>query len=64
MRIAICDDEQSTLMTLSDFINKTYHDMDMLVERYSSGESLLNTVEKEKRNYDLLLLDIEMKEID
>ena len=64
MKIAICDDDISVLSSITAFINKTYHDIDILVDRYSSGESLLNSLEKEKHGCDLLLLDIEMNGID
>lgn len=64
MRIAICDDDVATLVSISDFITKTYRDIDLLTDLYSSGEDLLTAVEKKNKGYDLLLLDIEMKGID
>lgn len=64
MRIAICDDDAEVLASLSDFINKTYHDIDLLTERYSSGESLMRAIEKQGISYHLLFLDIEMGGID
>lgn len=64
MRIAICDDEVAVLSSLSDFINKTYRDINLLTEQYSSGETLIRAIEKQGMSYDLLFLDIEMDDID
>lgn len=64
LKIAICDDEVSTVEALSNFIYKTYRDMDMLIDKYFSGKDLLAGIEKQHKNYDLLLLDIEMEGID
>ena len=64
MKIAICDDEAVTRDTLSDFIEKTYHSLDLIVDKYSSGQSLLQALAKKRHSYDLLLLDIEMPGLD
>lgn len=64
MQIAICDDDPAVLADLSDFINRTYRDMDMLVDTYPSGEALLAAMDKRPQSYDLLLLDIELAGLD
>ncbi|MDO4280141.1 MAG: LytTR family DNA-binding domain-containing protein [Peptococcaceae bacterium] len=64
MRMAICDDDAAVLSSLTDFINKTYHDIDVLTDRYSSGEALIRAIEKRGLSYDLLFLDIEMGGMD
>lgn len=63
MRIAICDDDVSVTTALYTFINSAYKDIDMLIERYSSGEELLKTIKSNDKSYELLLLDIEMNGI-
>lgn len=64
MRIAICDDNKSVidsvknaLLQCKDYITN------MIIDEFYSGESLLEHYKKGGR-YDLLFLDIHMKEID
>ena len=62
--IAICDDDESQLDSLrslvSDWIRSLGHSCEILC--YPSAEAFLFAYEEEKR-WDILLLDIEMKEI-
>lgn len=58
LRIAICDDNQEFANHEASII--TRHDSDACVDLYPSGEDLLNIGEK-IREYDLILLDYEMK---
>lgn len=64
MKIAICDDDWHMQQTLRLFIDQTYQDLDMLVDGFTSGESLLAAVQKQIQPYQLILLDIEMRGID
>ena len=64
MQIVICDDDPAVLASLSDFINQTYRDTNMLIETYSSGETLLAAMDTRPQRHDLLLLDIEMAGLD
>ena len=62
IRIAVCDDEQEVVQKINDSITyfQTENKSDFTVEKYYSGESLVNS----KKKYDLVFLDIEMKELD
>lgn len=60
MKIAICDDEESQRMLLSNYLKEWGKDRENFVEIscFSSGESFLFAWEDE--TFDLLILDIEM----
>lgn len=62
IRIAVCDDEQEVVQKINDSITRfqTENKSDFTVEKYYSGESLINSEKK----YDLIFLDIEMRELD
>lgn len=60
MKIAICDDDWNMQNTLRIFIEETCQDNDMLVEGFTSGESLLAAINKQSRPYEMIFLNIEM----
>ena len=59
IRIGICDDDLKIRKQLIQIINE-YEKSSNKVATYSSGEELL----KEKKNFDVLFIDIDMKGID
>ena len=58
MKIAICDDDLVLNRKLHQFIFETYHDIDLRIDEYRSGEEFLQKISTSKLTYDLLLLDI------
>ena len=63
MRIAICDDNQTFAKTLADYIEAEYKSLDLLIEFFASGEELVAYYQADKPGFDVILLDIEMKQI-
>ena len=63
MKIAICDDDLVLNKKLHQFIFETYHDIDLRIDEYRSGEEFLQKISTSKLTYDLLLLDIEMDKV-
>ena len=63
MKIAICDDDLVLNRKLHQFIFETYHDIDLRIDEYRSGEEFLQKISTSKLTYDLLLLDIEMDRV-
>lgn len=63
MKIAICDDDLVLNRKLHQFIFETYHDIDLRIDEYCSGEEFLQKISTSKLTYDLLLLDIEMDKV-
>lgn len=63
MKIAICDDDLVLNRKLHQFIFETYHDIDLRIDEYRSGEEFLQKISTSKLTYDLLLLDIEMDKV-
>lgn len=62
MQIAICDDEKKFLDVLKGMITSCYSEVDKLtISEYGSGEELLQEFEPYK--FDVMILDIEMKEL-
>lgn len=61
IRVAICDDESKVAEKINDSVNffLTDNKYNFIVEKYYSGESLVES----KKKYDLIFLDIEMKEL-
>lgn len=61
IRVAICDDESKVVEKINDSVNffLTDNKYNFTVEKYYSGESLVES----KKKYDLIFLDIEMKEL-
>lgn len=67
MKIAVCDDENIYQRELKQVLEEYYHSLDLLVECYSSGEELLEQMEKvpgETLLWQIVFLDIEMNKID
>lgn len=62
MNIAVCDDEKIFRDYLIRNIKDYRNNLDIFIHEYSSGEDLLHSLEK--RTYDVIFLDIEMKGID
>lgn len=64
-KLAICDDESTVIEYVSsivtDWANKYHHDIQLLV--FSSAEHFLFSYEDEN-DYDILLLDVEMGQMD
>ena len=59
MRVAICDDEKIQLSLTKASVENAYNSLDLVVDMYTSGAELLNAVDVV--NYDLIILDIEMR---
>lgn len=62
MRIAICDDERTYIKKIENDINslKT-HENEFEFSEFESGEAFISGFSKD--NYDLIILDIEMKDL-
>lgn len=58
MKIAICDDEEIFLCRLHKHLLSILEDEKCVIDRYTSGNSLLDTFFANK--YDIIILDIEM----
>ena len=63
MRIAICDDNQTFAQALANYIEAEYTSLDLLIEFFASGEELVDYYQADKKGFDIILLDIEMKQI-
>ncbi|MDR1156875.1 MAG: LytTR family DNA-binding domain-containing protein [Oscillospiraceae bacterium] len=66
MRIAICDDDQRERDTVERLVlgyEKTYPEVPFHISAFDSGEALL-AVYRDGTNFDMLFLDIQMKDID
>ena len=62
MRIAICDDEKTYIEKLKNDINSLQtHENEFEFSEFESGESFIEQFSKDK--YDLVILDIEMKDL-
>ena len=61
IHLSVCDDEPEVTEKISNSVNffLTNSKCDFTVEKYYSGESLVES----KKKYDLIFLDIEMKEL-
>lgn len=62
MKIAICDDEKHFQLQLKNTIEKHCQSLDMLLDIFSNGQELLNSLKK--TSFDVYFLDIEMPGID
>ncbi len=62
MRIAIVDDEREFLLNLKSMISENYPEPDKLsISEFGSGEEFVKNFKKNM--YDIIILDIEMKEL-
>lgn len=61
IRIAVCDDEPEVIEKINDSVTRflTNNKHGFITEKYSSGEALIGA----KKKFDLIFLDIEMKEL-
>ena len=61
IHIAVCDDESEVIEKINDSVTRflTDNKQGFIIEKYYSGESLIES----KKKYDLIFLDIEMKEL-
>ena len=59
MNIAICDDNLTELRQTAEVINNVYSNLDLeyMVDEYVSGYEFLENI----KNYDVIFLDIELK---
>jgi len=64
-KIAVCDDEAADITYAENLIKKwaKEREKEILIDRFFSAEAFLFEYEN-KKDYDILLLDIEMKEMD
>ena len=62
LRVAIAEDQEDELAELAEYFNRTGKEESWELEEYHSGEELLAHFSRGK--YDLILLDIQMKEMD
>ena len=65
MRIAICDDEETAVKSVCGIVQRwaDARKYNAAIETFSSAESFLFHYVDDKR-YDILLLDVEMKEME
>lgn len=61
MRIAICDDEKRYRLEVKMTIETLFQSLDLLIDTYQTGKDLL--AHFEKKNYDIVFLDIEMPDL-
>lgn len=65
MRIAICDDSLEYIKTIESYFDEIRSDeIQFDYDTYNNGESLLEKYKDKDRNYDIILLDMEMTGID
>nr|MBP3598457.1 response regulator transcription factor [Eubacterium sp.] len=58
MRIAVCDDEMIFASQVKECVENYYTSLDVLIDTFSSGEELLENIQK--KQFNLVFLDIEM----
>lgn len=63
LRIAICDDEGCIVAHIEELL-KEYKKEPLVTDAYGSGEELLAALFQEGREYDLILLDVDMQGMD
>lgn len=65
IKIAVCDDDQHFLGTVVTYLTqlKNKYQYELQIEEYSSGEELIQDIDKGHR-FDLAYMDIEMKKMD
>lgn len=64
MRIAICDDENIFREQLKNYLIKYYRSLDVVIEPFPSGEIFLEAYKKNPQTFELIFMDIEMKQLD
>ena len=65
MKVAVCDDELKTTKDLSAKISAYVQNKNVVLEvnSYDSGEKLLEDIIKKETSFDVIFLDIKMKEL-
>ena len=65
IRIAVCDDDKNTIMTIEEMLLElsAKGNIKVRIETYSDGAFLLNDIRRGVE-FDLLYLDIEMEQLD
>ncbi len=64
MKIAICDDEKIFRDQLKHYLVKYYRSLDVVIETFPSGELFLETYKENPQAFELIFMDIEMKQLD
>lgn len=66
LKLALCDDDSLIMSKLQDLLQTNFskHNCEIEVEKFNNGKILIESIEKKKKNYDVILLDIEMPSID
>jgi DNA-binding LytR/AlgR family response regulator len=64
-KVAICDDEEKEVKKVDDFLMdfSMKFNVDFKISRFSCGESLVREYAENKSPFDIIFLDIEMKEL-
>lgn len=63
LRIAICDDEIKCIAEVENCISKFRENYNVSYDIFNSGEEILEVYKKEKYKYDVVIMDIELKQI-
>lgn len=64
MKIAVCDDDLIFQRQIKEELDRYYRSLDVLIEVFSSGESLLEAVCADPYGFFCVFMDIEMPGID
>lgn len=60
LHIAICDDDKGFLKRFEALLTKAFSMDKFVIEAFNSGQDLIAYIEKNKKFYDIIFLDIEM----
>ncbi len=63
LKIAVCDDEIQCIKEIENCINKFGEKFDVSYDIFNSGEEILEVYKKEKYKYDVVIMDIELKQM-
>ena len=64
MKIAVCDDDLIFQRQIKEELDQYYQSLDVLIEAFSSGETLLEAVCADPYGFFCVFMDIEMPVID
>ena len=64
-KIVLCDDDSSFLNFFETLLKSKFslHNLEILIEKFVSGKDLIENIEKDKKTYDIIFLDIDMPEL-
>lgn len=64
-KVAICDDNEEDIEIVSKYLLKfsIESNMEITIDRFTSGEDLFAAYKKKQQQYDVVFLDMEMKEL-